>query len=170
MKHDFEIYTSNKVGLDSKEGYIVTRGSTGFLRVLGVEPQWSLMTATAGEDHGRIRRSPDQLRLVEAALRLGGEIETEPSVEKDRQGREYVKICVITRDVGQAQDEFDKENADLFRRFFEIYDECTDLRTRGEDDMRELYGALSSDDEGGDVYLSDGVWLRSDGSLDDRGR
>jgi hypothetical protein len=170
MKHDFEIYTSDKVGLDSKEGYIVTRGSTGFLRVLGAEPQWSLMTATADEDHGRIRRCPDQLRLVEAALRLGGEIKTEPSVERDWQGREYIKICVINRDVGQAQDDFDKENADLFRRFFEIYDECTDLRTRGEDDMRGLYEALSSDDEGGDVYLSDGVWLRSDGSLDDRGR
>jgi glycine/D-amino acid oxidase-like deaminating enzyme len=170
MKHEFEIHTSNKVGLDSKEGYIVTRGNTGFLRVLGAEPQWSLMTATADEDHRHIRRCPDQLRLVEAALRLGREIKTEPRVERDRQGREYVKICVINRDAGQAQDEFDKENADLFRRFFEIYDECTDLRTRGENDMRELYDALTSDDDGGDVYLSDGVWLRRDGSLDDRGR
>ena len=43
MKHEFEIHTSNKVGLDSKEGYIVTRGNTGFLRVLGAEPQWSLL-------------------------------------------------------------------------------------------------------------------------------
>lgn len=170
MKRDFEVYTSNKVGLESKESYIVTRGSSGFLRVLGAEPEWTLMTATADEDHGRIRRCPDQLRLVEAALRLGTEIETAPRVERDWQGREYVKICVITRDAGKAQDDFDKDSANLFRRFFEIYDECTDLRTRGGDDMRELYDALSSDDEGGDVYLSDGVWLRSDGSLDDRGR
>lgn len=170
MKSDFEIYESSKVGLDSKEGYIVTRGSTGFLRVLGAEPQWSLMTATADEDHGRIRRCPDQIRLVAAALQLGGEIKIDPIVETDWQGREYVKICVIIRVAGQAQDEFDTENAVLFRRFFEIYDECTDLRTRGQDDMRELYGALSADEEGGDVYLSDGVWLRSDGSLEDRGR
>jgi hypothetical protein len=170
MKLDFEIHTSNKVGLVSKESYIVTRGGTGFLRILGAEPEWSLMTATANEDDGRTPRCPDQLRLVEAALRLGTELKTEPRVERDWQGREYVKICVITRDAGQAQDAFDKENADLFRRFFEIYDECTNLRTRGEDDMRDLYDALSSDSDGGDVYLSDGVWLRSDGSLDDRGR
>lgn len=170
MKRDFEIHTSNKVGLNSKESYIVTQGRTGFLRILGAEPEWSLMTATADEDHGRIQRCPDQLRLVEAALRLGTELETEPRVERDWQGREYVKICVITRDAGQAQDDLEKKIEDLFIRFFEIYDECTDLRTRGEDDMRELYDALSSDDDGGDVYLSDGVWLRSDGSLDDRSR
>lgn len=64
MESSFEIYTSNKVGLESKESYIVTRGNTGYLRILGAEPEWSLMTATADEDHGRIRRCPDQLRLA----------------------------------------------------------------------------------------------------------
>lgn len=170
MKRDFEIHTSNKIGLVSKESYIVTRGSKGFLRILGAEPEWSLMTATANEDDGRIQRCPDQLRLAEAALRLGTELKTEPRVERDWQGREYVKICVITQDAGQAQEAFDKENADLFRRFFEIYDQCANLINRGEDDMRELYDTLSSDSDGGDVYLSDGLWLRSDGSLVDRGR
>lgn len=170
MESSFEIYTSNKIGLDSKESYIVTRGNTGYLRILGAEPEWSLMTATADEDHGRIRRCTDQLRLVEAALRLGSELKTEPRVESDWQGREYVKICVITRDAEQAEKDFDKANEEILRRFFALYDECTDLRTRGEDDMRELYGALSSDDEGCDIYLSDGIWLRSNGALDDRGR
>lgn len=170
MGNSFKIYKSSKVGLDSEESYIVARGSTGFLRVLGAEPAWSLMTATADEDHGLIQRCPDQLRLVEAALRLGAELATEPRVERDWLGREYVKICVITRAAGETQEHFEEENADLFRRFFELYDSCTDLKARNEDDMRQLYDALAPDDEGGDVYLSDGVWLGSDGSLHDRGR
>lgn len=36
-------------------------------------------------------------------------------------------------------------------------------------DMRSLYHDLAPVD-GDDVYLSDGVWLRPDGSFDDRGR
>lgn len=35
--------------------------------------------------------------------------------------------------------------------------------------MIELYNDLSTGDLGGEVYLSDGVWLGSDGSLFDRG-
>lgn len=170
MKRSFEIYRSSKVGLECQESYIVTRGSTGFLRVLGAEPDWSLMTATADEDHGYIQRCPDQLRLVEAALRLGAELGTDTRVERDWRGREYVRICSITQEAGKDQEAFDEENAGLFRRFFELYDGCTDLKSRGEDEMRELYGALSLDDDGGDVYLSDGVWLARDGSLHDRGR
>lgn len=36
-------------------------------------------------------------------------------------------------------------------------------------EMRELYKAVSIED-GEDAYLGDGVWISSDGSLDDRGR
>lgn len=170
MKNDFQIYHSNKIGLAGTEGYIVTRGNIGFLRILGTEPKWTLMTATADEDHGRIHRCPEQLRLVEAALRLGHEIKTEPRVERDWQDREYVKICTINSEPGQAQDDFDKEATNLFKRFFEIYDECTNLRTRDHYEMRELYDALSTGCDNTDVYLSDGIWLRPDGSLEDRGR
>ncbi len=37
-------------------------------------------------------------------------------------------------------------------------------------DMKEIYSFLSHDDSYDDVYLSDGVWLSSDGKLYDRGR
>lgn len=37
------------------------------------------------------------------------------------------------------------------------------------DEMREIYEAISLDD-GEDAYLGDGIWISSDGSLDDRGR
>jgi len=53
-----------------------------------------------------------------------------------------------------------------------IYDVDTDLDDIFSDDgndMVDIYNGLSNDD-GEDVYLSDGVWLGSDGSMDDRGR
>lgn len=37
------------------------------------------------------------------------------------------------------------------------------------DEMREIYEAISLGD-GEDAYLGDGIWISSDGSLDDRGR
>jgi hypothetical protein len=81
-----------------------------------------------------------------------------------------VKICVITRESGQDNEAFDEEKLKLLRRFFEIYDEHQDPSSRGGDEMRELYDAIATDEEGSDVYLSDGVWLSSDGSCHDRGR
>lgn len=170
MTDTFEILRSEKIGLDSKESYVVARNGTSFLRVLGDEPKWELMTATASEDHGRITVCLDQRRLVESALRLGAELDAWPRVEKDRIGREYVKICEITRETGQNANVFDEENSRLFRRFFEIYDKHQDPSLRGGGEMCELYDALATNDEGSDVYLSDGVWLSSDGSCHDRGR
>jgi hypothetical protein len=70
MTDEFQILESTKVGLDSKESYVIVRNRTSFLRVLGNEPEWSLMTATASEDHGRIEVCSEQRRLVESALRF----------------------------------------------------------------------------------------------------
>jgi len=170
MTESFQIFKSNKVGLDSEESYVVVRNRTSFLSVLGGEPEWQLMTATASEDHGRISVCGDQRRLIESALRLGVELKTEPRVERDWQGREYVKVCVITRDLGQEDDVFDQENSNLFTRFFDIYDKLNNSESKGGDEMRDLYDALSMDDDGGEIYMSDGVWLASDGSFHDRGR
>ncbi len=170
MTDVFQILESNKTGLDSDESYVVVRNAVSFLRILGREPEWELMTATASEDHGHIAVCAHQRRLVASALRLGVELDTKPQVEKDRLGREYVKICVITREPGGSDEDFQNENAALFRRFFEIFDSYRDLDSRVGDNMRNLYDDLAIDDQGGDVYLSDGVWLSSDGSLHDRGR
>ena len=123
MTATFQIIKSSKVGLDSDEGYVLIRDKTSFLRVIGGEPMWELMTATASEDHGRIMVCGDQRRLIESALRLGAELNTEPKVDKDWRNREYVKVCTITRDSGQSDEVFENENSALFRRFFEIFDE-----------------------------------------------
>lgn len=170
MTDSYRVLKSNKVGLNSEEGYVVVRNGISFLRILGGEPNWIIMTATASEDHGRIQVCPEQLRLVEAALRLCAEYGGNPSVEKDWLGREYVKIGTITREPGESEDEFQSENDALFLKFFEIFDSYRNLESRSGSEMRELYSALAVDNEKDDVYLSDGVWLGSDGSLHDRGR
>lgn len=166
----FQVLKSNKVGLNSPESYVVTRGTTSYLRLLGAEPQWELMTATASEDRGQIKVCSSQLRLIESALRLGVELATRPLVETDRLGREYVKICVINQKEDQNDKDFNNELSNLLSRFFEIYDSSTDVKSRERDEMIDLYHNLSDGHPGGEVYLSDGVWLGSDGSLHDRGR
>jgi hypothetical protein len=170
MANSFEILESRKVGLNSKDAYIVTRGRVSYLRVLGGEPEWELMTATASEDTGGVKVCSEQRRLVEAALRLGAELDTGPQVEKDWMGREYVKICVIKTHPGDDAKEVRKEIDKALTRYFELYDAYESPDSRPRDEMQELYGVLAIDDVGSDVYLSDGVWLSSDGSIHDRGR
>jgi hypothetical protein len=170
MSNDFEIYESNKIGLNSKESFVVVRGKTSFLRILGNEPQWELMTATADEDGGHIKVCKEQLRLIEAALRLGSVLETAPKVEKDCKNREFVKICVIKSERDESDEEFNKEISQVLSRFFEFYDEYQSIESRVESEVLDLYSALAVDESGSDVYLSDGMWLSSDGSFHDRGR
>lgn len=170
MVDAFQIIKSDKFGLNSKESYILVRGKTSFLRILGADPQWELMTATASEDNGRIRICNDRHRLIQAAWRLGTDVDTKPEIKSDWMGREYVSICSVTQQESQGDKEFNDELKMLFSRFFELYDDFQILETREDDEMRELYGALAVDDQGEDIYLSDGVWLSDDGSLHDRGR
>ena len=117
MKNTISVLESTKVGLESKESYVVVRNRTVFLRILGADPKWFLMTATADEDHGRVLVCTDQRRLIEAALRLGAELNTGPTVERDWKGREYVKVCVITRESGESDGAFDEENGRALGRF-----------------------------------------------------
>lgn len=170
MTNDFLVLPSNKVGLESKESYVIVRNRTSFLRILGAEPEWSLMTATADEDHGRVLVCADQRKLIETALRLGAELKTAPKVERDWKGREYVKICLTTRNSGESDEAFDKSNNCALQRFFDIFDSLPELSGRPSGEKRNLYDDLALSDSGEDVYLSDGVWLSSDGSLHDRGR
>lgn len=169
MLEHFEIIGSNKVGLDAEESYVVVRNGISFLRILGGDPQWTVMTATASEDHGRIQVCTDRLRLVESACRLAVESDCSPGVGKDHAGREYVKIGTLTREPGESDGELKNPLEALCRSFFEIYDGYKRSDSPGGGEMRQLYEALT-DEGGGDIYLSDGVWLSRDGSLHDRGR
>lgn len=170
MSNEFEVLRSDKVGLDSKESYIVIRNGVSFLRILGEDPCWTVMTATASEDNGSIRVCSEKLRLIESALRLCASYGVSPCIDTDHLGREYVKIGTISREPGETEDNFQKENNELVQRFFEIFDGHRQLASRSGSEMRELYDSLAADSIDGEIYLSDGVWLSSDGSVHERDR
>ncbi|MGG6261763.1 hypothetical protein ACQ259_16845 [Stutzerimonas stutzeri] len=43
------------------------------------------------------------------------------------------------------------------------------LTSQARDEMVEIYEAIAPED-GEDAYLGDGIWIRADGTMDDRGR
>jgi hypothetical protein len=45
-----------------------------------------------------------------------------------------------------------------------------DSKSEAGNELRELYDAIAPDEAGEDVYLSDGVWLSSEGGIKDLGR
>lgn len=156
----FNIIESRKSGLNSKESYVIVRGKTSFLRILGKDPHYELMTATASEDNRRIKVCSNQIQLIESALRLALELKIKPLVEYDWKKREYVKICSFT-----IENDEEILTEEIPSRFFEIFDNYIDIQRRAKEEMIELYNSLAIDDSGEAVYLSDGVYLSSDGSL-----
>ena len=169
MAQEIIIKNSNKRGFGGQESFIVTRGKTSYLRIVGNDPHYSLMTATASEDDKSYYVCRNKINLISSALQLGTWLNIPPSHETDSWGRKFIRICTIEFTPGQ-----EKENLEEFREviehFFQIYDTCDPGREDIMNDMQEIYASLSHDDSSDDVYLSDGVWLSSDGKLHDRGR
>ena len=163
------IAASNKRGLHSTESYIVGRKDQVFLRILGRDPYWEIMTATASEDNGQIKVYPDRARLIETAYKIGHRRETSPFSKLDLRNREYVLICTLEREEGETDEVLNRDLKQFSDEFFATLDEDRDAN-RARDEMIEIYRSLSDEDFGADIYLSDGVWLSSDGSVEDRGR
>jgi hypothetical protein len=170
MADDIQIIPSNKAGFGSQQSFIVTRGSTLFLRIVGNFPTYELMTATASEDDFSFLVCQDRLRLIKAALRFGAEMDTAPTSSKDRRDRDYAYICRMNIRPSSTSEERDEVLRRTLGRFFEIFDATGSADSTRSDEMREIYEVFAPDDSGGDVYLGDGLWLSSDGSLHDRGR
>lgn len=161
MENEFDIRKSNKSYINSPEKFIVSIHDEVLLRILGEEPSYELMTSTTGEDNNGIYKVGNQQRLIAAALMTANELGTKSSIQKDYKGREYVKICRF---------EYISDGFRVSEKFISIYNKIIDFNGDNSDCMSEIYSSLSVDDSGGDVYLSDGVWLSSDGTLKDIGR
>lgn len=170
MPKQFEIIESNKTGITSPESYIVVRRGISYLRIIGREPCWALMTATANEDDGNIRVCQDQRRLIEAARRLGAELATPPVSLRDIHERPFLLVCGVRHDSGETPEQFHGWFTPIMVRFFELYDGEEPTRAPAAHETRDLYDVLAIDDSGADVYLGDGVWIDRYGSWHDRGR
>lgn len=89
----FDIRRSNKAYIDGPEHFVVVRRESIYLRVIGQEGSYTVMTATAGEDDGSFRAFRDQNALNHAALRVSGQLDLQPREKQDVHDRPYVEIC-----------------------------------------------------------------------------
>ncbi|HGY1221828.1 TPA: hypothetical protein ACNU0J_000988 [Klebsiella pneumoniae] len=169
MVQEIIIKKSNKRGFGGQESFIVTRGKKSYLRIVGNNPHYSLMTVTASEDDKSFYVCRDKIKLISSALQLGTWLNIPPSHETDSSGRKFIRICTIEFIPGKEKEDIE-EVREVLEHFFQIYDTCNPGREDVMKDMKEIYSFLSHDDSYDDVYLSDGVWLSSDGKLYDRGR
>lgn len=155
----FDIKRSQKAHIESAEHFIAVKGGIVYLRIVGEEGSYNVMTATAGEDYGGVAPFDNQMALTEAALRVSAFLGTSPQVKNDYHGREYVKICncEYLSDAYRA--------AEMLFANLQGYSQA-----RSNVELQSLYSELAIDDSGSDVYLSDGMWLSPDGTMRDLGR
>ena len=169
MDQTIKIEKSYKRGFGGQESYIVTRGMTSYLRLVGHELTYSLMTATTSEDDKSYIVCSDKVKLISAALQFSAELGIPPSLDKDSSCRDFIHICTINLSQGKQQEGVEEVYA-ILENFFEIYDTCDPTSQEVVRDMQEIYTAIANDNSNEDIYLSDGVWLSLDGQLHDKGR
>lgn len=145
---------SNKLSQIQRE-YRVCSKPYVFHRVIGVGDEFRFMTATASEDTGSFRAYEDQSSLINATIQALQLFDLDAEMKLDHAGRPYVETIVSC----------DKEHL--------LHVAQTALREMGFedvsilalDDMLSIYDQLAVGDDGEDVYLSDGMWITSDGLM-----
>lgn len=153
-----------KKAISSREEGRATCALLGTTRIT-----YSLMTATASEDDRSYYVCGDRAKLISSVLRLSAKIGSKPSPDKDSSGRDFIYICGITFIPDKVQEDL-KELYSVLEKFFHIYDTCDLTSSDTVSEMQEIYSTIAPDESKEDAYLSDGVWLSSDGQLHNRGR
>lgn len=89
----FDIRRSSKSYIDSREHFIVAYQSTVYLRVVGHEGNYRVMTATASEDDGSFWAFKSQELLNEAARNVSRQLGVDSISKYDFHNRPYVEMC-----------------------------------------------------------------------------
>lgn len=119
---DFEIVPTNKLGGKWKQELAVVRGKVVYLRIAGDGTNYSVMTATAGEDVGGYRVCGDMERVWTAAVELAHSKNCEPNASKDRQGRDYIELFMMSQEESDSDEVFTKSFTDLLEEYFCVFD------------------------------------------------
>lgn len=146
------IEPSNKLSLTQEE-YRICSASHVFYRVIVDRNGVRLMTATASEDSGEYRSFKDQELLISSTMEVFDKFDVEFEVKEDRAGRKYVETPVFP----DAKHLIHIATSVLDRIGFE------DVSVLALREMIDIYKEFAIDDGGEDVYLSDGMWVTSDG-------
>ena len=119
---NFELIETDKLGGGWKQGVAVVRNNEVYLRSVRNGTDYRVMTATAVEDVGGYRISPDNDRLIRAAIQLAGIYKCIPEEAKDGKGRSYIQLFTASQAKSESNDAFTKEINDIVANFFAIYD------------------------------------------------
>jgi hypothetical protein len=129
------------------------------------ERSYTVMTATAGEDDGTLSPYPDKERLMAAAMEAFANQCASPRGKFDRNGIPYVQFYDLN-DPSEIQSSIETTATALGLSAAKI--EWIDVAAQNE--AKDLWREFSVGDEFSDepAYLSDGLWVNSDGSFSTR--
>lgn len=167
---DFEIREARKAALGNS--HIVIRNKKIYLRIWDNEIEdgfpYVLVTATASDDTGYGLGNFDLSTSCKAAQLATEEFGLEPTHTSDRAGRPYVILCSFRIESISNDEDFLK----IISKYFEFFDGLgNDIKSKdtgSSSDLIEIYESLAINN--GPVYLSDGLWLNSDGTMTDEKR
>lgn len=148
------IRASNKLSSNQSE-YAISSRSYVFFRVITDQNGTRLMTATAAEDSGSDRVYEDQKALITATVRTLEKYEFQWASKVDHVGRAYIETSVYP----DYDDIVHIANVALEDMGFD------DISIQAIQDIRRIYEEFSIDESGEDTYLSDGMWVTSDGRI-----
>lgn len=148
-----DIKHSGKFHTGTEQRYVYS-DNVVFMRLVLESDGWKVMTATAGEDRSPIRAYEDQGSLVCAAVATFEERGLGVTPMLDLFGRPYVEV----RGLAALNDAHHLATHVLHRLGIVDFD-VVELRH-----LLDLHDDLAVE-EGEDAYLSDGMWMTSDGRL-----
>lgn len=148
------IQKSNKLSLQQEE-YRICSEPYVFYRLISDSSGVRLMTATASEDTGEYRAYEDQGALISSTAQVLADREMEFVTKRDHAERPYIETSVYP----DSEDLLHIASTILDRIGFE------DISVLALREMKAIYNEFAIDDSGEDTYLSDGMWMTSDGRL-----
>lgn len=152
-----EIKASNKLSLEQEE-YVIFSKPYVFYRIIRDSKGVRIMTATASDSAKSYRFFEDQKSLNNATIKVFGDFGIEFFTKEDYAKRPYIEALVF----------LDKN--------YLLHIATTALEQIGFKDvcvlslqeMKAIHDEFAVDEGCGDVYLSDGMWVTSDGRLIER--
>lgn len=145
---------SNKLSQLQTEFRICSK-SYVFHRLIRVGSEYRFMTATASEDTGGFRAYEDQSSLINATIHALQRFDLDAEMKLDHAGRPYVETMTSSN----KEHLLHVAQTALREIGFE------DVAVLALDDMIAIYEEFAVGDDGEDVYLSDGMWITSDGRM-----
>lgn len=145
----------NSTKLATGQQHIISSQNIVFFRVTLEADGYKMMTATAGEDDGKLKAYMPQNLLISSALSVLGDLDWNISQRADHAERPYIEA----RGFSELLDIKTVATRVLASLGFD------DIAVTALQEMKAIYDELSIDDSGEDVYLGDGVYVTKNGDV-----